>query len=365
MDFDLVDIAIIGGGIGGAAAALALRQAGLDVHVFEQASELKEVGGGIVVREPSRALLAQWGVLDELKPKLARVENLEILLKTGVVLHTAPAGMEGGETHCAHRADVHTALVSRTASDRIHLGHRLAQIRDKDDYAEALFENGRGVRARLLIGADGLRSVVRTLIDATPMTYLKQVTNRFIAPASLLSPDLPNDRIRVWQAGDLGEVDRRIIMLPIRGGSEVTINAAIPADTAPALWGSMPADDLLALFTDFHPTITSLIEGRTVPITTHALYDKEPIAQWAGRHIVLLGDAAHPMSPMNGQGANQAMQDAGALAAALEGLQWDDLASALDRYQSIRGPATAHIQMMSRKAPPSFAKPQNSRGGAV
>ncbi len=349
---DTIDIAIIGAGIGGAATALALREAGLEAEIFEQAAALGEVGGGIVVREPSRALLAQWNILDGLKPKMVRVENLEIRQGDGTVLTQVPAAIEGGETHTAHRADVHAALVSRLPPARLHLGHRLATVRNGDDFAEATFENGRRIRARLIIGADGLRSAVRALIDTSPMQYQKQVTNRTIAPASILPAGMPNDRIRVWQSGE-----RRLIMLPIRGGTEVTLNAAIPAETAPEkLWSWADAAALGGPVPPLGPVVAPRVEGGTVPITTHPVYDKEPIPRWADRHVVLLGDAAHPMSPMNGQGANQAMQDAGALAAALVSHGLDGLDTALAEYQAIRAPATAHIQMLSRKPLPAMVK---------
>jgi salicylate hydroxylase len=163
---------------------------------------------------------------------------------------------------------------------------------------------------------------------------------------------MANDRIRIWQDGM-----RRLISLPIRGGTEITLNAAIPAETPPEKpWSSMPMDALLSYYTDFDPLVSRLIKGGTVPITTVPVCDKEPIEKWADRRVVLLGDAAHPMSPMNGQGANQAIQDAGALAAALRSHHRDDLASALAEYQAARAPVTARILMLSRKPPPSLTR---------
>lgn len=139
------------------------------------------------------------------------------------------------------------------------------------------------------------------------------------------------------------------------------MNLAFGAEDPPGkMWGSMSPDALLSMFADFDPVVARLLAGRTAEITTHALYDKEPIEQWSDRHVVLLGDAAHPMSPMNGQGANQAIQDAGALAAALVGRDRADLSSALHDYQSVRAPATARIQMLSRQPPPSLVRPAPS-----
>ena len=118
----------------------------------------------------------------------------------------------------------------------------------------------------------------------------------------------------------------------------------------------MPIETLLSYYTDFDPLVTRLIQGGTVRITTVPVCDKEPIEKWVDRQVVLLGDAAHPMSPMNGQGANQAIQDAGALAAALCGQHRDDLAAALADYQSARAPVTARIQKLSRLPPPALAR---------
>ena len=355
LDEKQIHIAIIGAGIGGAAAAVALERAGFDVEVFEQAAELREVGGAIVIREPSMMLLGRWGVLGDLRSKMVAVSEVEIRDSHGRFLGIIPTAVEAGESefaYCVHRADLHDALVSHIRPERLHLGHRLVSVENCPDHAEAIFDNGRRIRASLIVGADGLRSVVRTLLDATPMTFLNRVVHRTIAPAFLLPADMPNDRLRIWQAGDLV-----INLIPIRNGTEVAISAGIPAQTPPeSLWSSTPADAVLSVYADFDPLITRMIEGRTIEITTHPIYDKAPIGNWFDGHVVLLGDAAHPMAPLNGQGANQAIQDGVALAAALCGRFGDDLASALADYQSMRAPVTARIQTLSRKPPPALAR---------
>ena len=348
-------MAIVGAGIGGAAAAIALRRAGFEVDVFEQARELREVGGAVVIREPSMALLGRWGVLDMVRPKMVALNRVEVRDRTGAVLRVAPTAVEAGEAefaYCVHRADLHDALIATLPPERLYLGHRLASIETRSGHAEALFENGRRVGYRLIVGADGLRSAVRTLLDAMPMTFLKMVTHRTISPASLLPADMPNDRIRTWMADG-----KALLLLPIRNGAEVAISAPVPTQDPPEmLYSSITADALLSVYADFDPLITRIIEGRTVDITTHPIYDKNPIERWTDGHVVLLGDAAHPMSPMNGQGANQAIQDGDALAAALVGRHRDDLAAALADYQAVRAPVTARIQTLSRKPPPSLGR---------
>jgi salicylate hydroxylase len=355
LDHDLIDIAIIGAGIGGAAAAIALERAGFDVEVLEQAAALREVGGAIVIREPSMALLGRWGVLDRLRSKMVAVNQVEIRDSRGRFVGAIPTAVEPGEgefAYAVHRADLHDALVSQLRPEQLHLGHRLASVRNLPDHAEATFENGNRLRARLIVGADGLRSIVRTLLDTTPMTFLNRMVHRTIAPASLLPSDMPNDRIRVWQSDGLV-----MNLIPIRNGMEIGISAAIPTETPPeTLWSSTSAADILSIYADFDPLIARLITGRIADITTHPVYDKAPIDRWADGRVVLLGDAAHPMAPMNGQGANQAIQDGIALATALCGRNFDDLDVVLAEYQSVRAPVTARIQRLSRKPPEAMTR---------
>ena len=344
----IADIAIIGTGIGGVSAAIALRQAGLSVGLYEQATALREVGGAIIVREPSVALLGRWGVFDRLRPKMVRIHDIELRDPAGRAKGTMPIQFVEGEgeyAYSVHRADVHMALLAAIPAEIIHLDHRTKTIEQKEDHATVAFENGQAVRARLVIGADGLKSIVRACLDDTGMTFAKMVTHRTIAPASLLPEGMANDRIRMWFADTL-----RVMILPIHDA--VAIDAVIPAETPPeTLWSSTSDEEILSCYAGFDPLIAKLIEGRTVDVTTHPVYDKDPIDRWVDGRIVLMGDAAHPMTPMQGQGANQAIQDAGALAAVLAGVVDDDRPQALDRYQSERMPVTARLQLASRRPP--------------
>jgi salicylate hydroxylase len=360
---DIADIAIIGAGIGGAAAAVALQQAGFVAEVFEQAPEIREVGGAVVIRDPSMALFETWRVLDHLRPALVAIREIEMRDPGGEVTGSTPVTFQAGEGEIAysvHRANVHDALVKQIPPDRLHLNHKLIQIDSGPGDAEATFENGRHVRAKLIIGADGLKSQIRHLFDETPLHFDHMVTHRTIAPASVLPETMPNDRLRMWSAGKL-----IIITLPIRGGREVAIDAVIPTEIPPEhLWSSTSPDDLLSVYKDFDPLIAELIRNRTVDVTTHPVYDKDPIHTWTDGRVVLLGDAAHPMAPLQGQGANQAIQDAGALADVLTGVHRDDQMAALRAYQSARSPVTERLQILSRK-PPEVSKRSGGPANAI
>jgi salicylate hydroxylase len=146
----LIDIAIVGAGIGGTAAAIALRRAGFEVDVFEQTARLREVGGGIVIRQPSMALLGRWGVLDQVRPKMVAVNAVEVRDRKGKVLATTPTAVEAEESefaYCVHRADIHDALIAQLRHERLHLGHRLASVQILPEHAEAAFDNGASVRS--------------------------------------------------------------------------------------------------------------------------------------------------------------------------------------------------------------------------
>ena len=279
---------------------------------------------------------------------MVKVTTIEMREKDGRMIGSMPVEFHEGEgktAYSVHRADLHNALVSRIPSQKLHLGQRLKSVANFGSFAGAAFEGGAAIRARLLIGADGIRSAVRAHFDSTPLTFMKMTTHRTIAPAAVLPADMPNDRLRMWRSAE-----RLVITLPVRGGSEVAIDAVIPTEHPPEkLWSSTSDAELLSLYSDVDPLIVELIRARTADVTTHPVYDKDPIQEWVDGHIALLGDAAHPMTPMQGQGANQAIQDAGVLASVFSSADGRDLGNALLEYQNLRAPIANHFQELSRR----------------
>ncbi|MEC3975871.1 FAD-dependent monooxygenase [Amycolatopsis sp. H20-H5] len=150
--------------------------------------------------------------------------------------------------------------------------------------------------------------------------------------------DLPNDRLRLWRGDGLN-----ILTLPLRGGADLAIDSVIFQDTPPDdLWNSeIATEDLVGNFAHFDPRIIRAIRGGTVPVRANPVYDRAPTPRWSTDRVTLLGDAAHPMAPMLGQGANQAKQDAAALATDLAQAPDADIPAALRRYQDLRAPITA------------------------
>lgn len=352
-----VDVAVLGGGIGGLAAAVALRRAGVDVHVFERTAVLAEVGGAVLIREPSVRLFEAWGLGEPFHAQGVPVELLELLDGAGTHVRTSTMDFIGdGKTWSCHRADVHDLLRAALPADRIHLGVTATAVHNEADgeHATATFRDGTQVTARLLVGADGIRSVVRAAVvpdEPVEPEFQGAVVTRGLSPASALPPHLPNDRVHIWAQGH-----RMILALPLRGGTLVAVDTILQADLPPReLWtATIPTQELLDRFADFDPALLHLIAAGVAPVRANPVYDREPIETWADGRIVLLGDAAHPMAPRQGQGANQAVQDAGALADAVARHGLDDPADALRSYQDARvGPATT-LQRASRQQPEQF-----------
>lgn len=345
-----VDVAVVGAGIGGLAAAVALRHAGLDAHVFERTPVLSEVGGAVVIREPSVRLLEAWG-LHAFHDQAVPIGLMEMRNGAGAVMRTMNADIMGdGQAYSTHRHDVHELLLDALPADIIHLGLTAESVTNDADgeRATVAFTDGTAVSARVVVGADGIRSVARKAVVEDDPVFAGLIVLRGMAPASALPEGAVNDRIHLWAEGP-----RMMTTLPLRGGSLVAMDTVILADTPPEdLWqAEVPTETLLENFAGFDDSFTNMIAAGTVPVRANPVYDREPIEVWVRGRIVLAGDAAHPMAPRQGQGANQAIQDAGALAEGLSRSGLDDPTDGLKFYQTERVATATAMQRASRETP--------------
>ncbi|MGV0812552.1 FAD-dependent monooxygenase [Mycolicibacterium boenickei] len=355
-----MDIAIVGAGLGGLATALALQQHGHRPVVFDKTRELGEVGGPLGISPQTLRLFSQWGVVDafdQISSATQYFENRDQLGQLEKITDYA-ASPEAGAEHgrfgyadaevsprTVHRADLHNLLVSTVGSEQVRLRHELAGITERDDHVALSFTNGEVVRAGLVIAADGLRSTVRKLFSSDEIHYCGSVIFRAVSPADCL--DGPNDRLRSWHSADYA---KHIISMPVRAGRQVAVDATLGVDEPPLHLWSARADlsALAAQFDEFDPVVGRMLRAATSPVYMHPVYDRDPLDRWTTARVALLGDAAHPMTPFGGQGANQAIQDAAELATQIAAVSDGDYGPALGRYQRIRTEQTAEIQRAAR-----------------
>ncbi len=362
-----VDVAIIGGGIGGLTTAVALRHAGIDAHVFEQAPAYGNVGGHLTMDEAAIAVLARWGLDAPFRQVACELAGMEIKdLETGQVIVTMPfpdlgaLGVKDDQrmgTRVCHsflRSDYLQLLVDRIPSDHLHTGHRLADLAGDDQRATATFDNGTQVTASVMLVADGVRSKARAMFDNSPAVVAGHTILRTLCSAELLPADMPNDRMRFWDGWKFGDkanhVGVHVLTVPVRDRRFVSVDLQFMGgdqleDCNPA---DLPYDRIMKRYpAAMDPIVKRMVDARLEPITAHALWDRPVATKWVDQRIAILGDAAHSMRPNLGQGACQSVHDAGELVRqfAAHGLGH----AALKAYEAVRLPYTQSIVEAAKK----------------
>jgi salicylate hydroxylase len=340
-------IAIVGAGIAGLTTAAALTRAGLTVTLFEQAARLEHVGAGIQLAPNASRLLHRLGLrLDSVavRPEaieLRRWDDGQLLGRT--VLGRECEELYGAPYYSVHRADLHRALLELLPGDLLRLGEYCTGVREMPGYAAACL-SGMTATASLVVGADGIHSVVRQALSDDDPRYSGQTIYRGLVPARRLSPESAAPKVTIW----LGP-GQHCVYYPVRGGEEVSFAATVPAaDWHTESWSATgePAD-LAAAYEGWHDRALEVLNAAS-SVSRWSLHDRDTLPTWSGRRITLVGDAAHPMLPFLAQGANQAVEDAAALAACLGEVTVDGIPAALGRYEKLRIPRTAQVHQRSR-----------------
>jgi salicylate hydroxylase len=342
-------IAIIGGGIGGLSAALQLLKAGFDVHVYEQAAAIGEIGAGTQISPNASRLLVRLG----LKPAMDKVGVRPLAVHQrrwddGRTLQRAPLGPEveasfGAPYYHFHRGDLAELLGTVVPTQRLHVGHRLVDLIQKGGRVMARFENGASVETDLLIGADGIHSRVRHLLFGPEKPrFTGCVAWRGLVPAERIRPLCIEIASHSW----LGP-DGHVVHYWVSGGRMMNVVCVVEHGewTRESWTDKGEVADVLARFTGWHPTVRALI-GALPETFVWALHDRLPLLSWSDARVTLLGDACHPMLPMMAQGAAQSIEDGAALAASLT-TRPGDVTGALVRYEEVRKPRATRLQEAS------------------
>lgn len=342
-------IGIVGAGIGGLAAALALRRAGLRARIFERASRFTRVGAGLQMAPNVTKALRPLGVLDPLtrlacKPVAWRSYDAS----SGRLQLELPLGDRIAERYGApylhvHRADLHDLLAA--AAGQVRMGMRVVGLDAETDRVRLTFEDGTQASFDAVIGADGVHSTVRDIVAGPGKPrFSGMVAYRGLVPASELS----GLRIEPVAAKWWGH-DRHLVHYFVSAGRELNFVAPVPSSGWDEESWTSPGrvTDLLADFGAFPPRVREAI-ARTSTLMRSALYDREPLPRWSYGRVSMLGDACHPMLPFMAQGAGAAIEDAVVLSRCLRDADADGIPEALARYEQTRQPRASAMQAGSR-----------------
>lgn len=344
-------ILIVGAGIGGLTAAIALARNGAKVDMFEQAAELGEVGAGIQQGPNAMHIHAALGIDKNIEAAAFEPESIEFRdYKSGKSLLSTP--LKGahesryGQTYLhIHRADLHSILLgaAKKAGVRIHLGHSLDGYEQDHDNVFITSEN-KSYQGDILIGADGIKSKTRLqMLGPENNQYTGNVAWRGVVPAS----KLPKGHISPCANNWLGP-QRHFVSYYIRGGDYINFVAIEERDTWTDEGWSQAGDmaELRAAFAGWDSRVTDVLDA-CESCYLWGLFDHPPLAGWTDGRVALLGDAAHPMLPFMAQGASMAIEDGWVLAQCISANQ-DNPQHALKAYEKARYARATQIQKMSK-----------------
>jgi salicylate hydroxylase len=351
-------VAVAGGGIAGLVFAVALRRAGIDCHIYEQAGRLTEVGAGVQVAPNASRLLRRLGLRDRLRSLAVAPQAIEMRRwDDGTLLQRTPLGelchrRFGAPYYTLHRADLHSSLLALIPPDRVHLGARCVAVTQDDDEAQLHLSDGTIVTADLVVGADGIHSLVRGQIVADQPRYSGQTIYRGLVPAERVPHLLTEPRVRLWFGPD-----QHCVCYPVSSGRQVSFGATVAAsDWREESWSARgDVAELASAYKGWHADVVRLLDAAD-GVSRWALHDRESIHRLSSGRVAVIGDAAHPMLPFQAQGANQAVEDAVVLAVCLAeaGSGSGGWSGALRRYERIRLPRITRIQRQSRENAKTF-----------
>jgi 6-hydroxynicotinate 3-monooxygenase len=344
-------IAIVGAGMGGLAAAAALRRVGIEVAVYEQAAQFARIGAGIQIGCNAMKVLRELGLEQRLRAQSFYPRSWNNRdwrtgeVKFDMIFGESAERKFGAPYLLAHRGDLHAALASAVPGECVRLGHKLVGLDQTGDGVRLNFANGVESDADALIGADGVHSLVRELLfGASPVIFTGRIAYRTTYPAALLDGQAIDDCTKWW-----GE-DRHIVIYYVKPDrSEVYFVTSQPEpDFTIESWSAKgDVRALRAAFEGFNPQVTNVLAA-CPDVHKRAIVDRHALQRWADRNVTLLGDACHPMTPYMAQGAAMAIEDAAVLSRCLDGVERDGVADAFRRFEATRRERTARVQQTSR-----------------
>ncbi|MFC7460357.1 FAD-dependent monooxygenase [Hydrogenophaga defluvii] len=347
-------IGIAGGGVGGLAAAIALRQQGHDVTVFEQAKGFSKVGADINLTPNVVRAIDGLGAGAAIRERGAR-PTFRISRDWDTGRETSRLGMSdvaeqqyGAPQVTIHRSDIINALAEQFPMAQIQFGKRIRSLTHNSDGVTLQFEDGDQASFDVVVGADGIHSRVRTaLFGEEHPRFTGVVSFRSVVPTERVKQVPEIEAFTKWWGPN---PQSQIVTFPLNQGKDTFIFATTGQESwTEESWTSEgDVNELRGFYKNFHPDARALLDACDSTLKS-ALYEREPLPQWSVGTVTLLGDACHPMLPFMAQGAGMAIEDAVVLGRALAGVATRaEAQQALQRYESARKERTAKIQIGSR-----------------
>ncbi len=347
-------IGIAGGGVGGLAAAIALRQQGHDVTVFEQAKGFSKVGADINLTPNVVRAIDGLGAGAAIRERGAR-PTFRISRDWDTGKETSRLGMSdmaeqqyGAPQVTIHRSDIINALAEQFPMEQIRFGQRIRSLTQGKDGVTLQFEDGSQASFDVVVGADGIHSRVRTaLFGEEYPRFTGVVSFRSVVPTERVKQVPEIEAFTKWWGPN---PQSQIVTFPLNQGKDTFIFATTGQESwTEESWTSEgDVNELRGFYKDFHPDARALLDACDSTLKS-ALYEREPLPQWSVGTVTLLGDACHPMLPFMAQGAGMAIEDAVVLGRALANVSTRaEAEQALQRYESARKERTAKIQIGSR-----------------
>ena len=344
-------VIVVGGGIGGFATALSLRSFGIDVQVLEQSKALREVGAGIQIAANGALVLRKLGLEEALAAVSVQPLSWEYRdMETGIAQVSWPLGREaatryGAPLYNVHRADLIQLLVDALPKEAIRFNSKCADIGQDNDTAWIKLESGEVLHADVIIGADGIHSVVREkLFGPAQEIFANFLVWRALIPAEKMPPLNYEERGNYWVGPG-----RSIVSYWVRPQKLYSFLASVPVtEVHRETWAeSGDVEDLLKSFHGSEPRVQKMLEAIDSTFIT-GMYYRDPLEHWTHGRFSLIGDAAHAMVPYLAQGACQAIEDGWILATTLARHGDASVKNALIEYEQRRLPRATRVQSAAR-----------------
>jgi salicylate hydroxylase len=345
-------VIVVGGGIGGLAAALALARLGLSVQVLEQAAHIGEIGAGIQLGPNAFAALDALGVGANARKRAVFTDHIIMMdavdAQEVVRIETGDAfrARFGGPYAVIHRADIHLSILE-AVQEHPHISFKtstqVAGLEQDERGVEVIDTRGERYRADAVIGCDGVKSVIRERLVGDTARVTGHVVYRAVVERENMPEELRINAPMLWAGPRC-----HLVHYPLRGGQQFNLVVTFHSREQ-EVWGVREGskDEVLSYFKGIHPRPHQMLD-RPTSWKRWATADRDPVDRWGEGRATVLGDAAHPMTQYMAQGACMALEDAVTLGAAIQSCGMD-LEAGLRRYESVRIPRTARVVWSTRE----------------